>query len=70
MGRRREMRIGILQTGRADIAAVKIYVRFAVDCVAKLSDGARWYALGDVRAWCFARRVCGDRWQTLLFEAS
>jgi hypothetical protein len=28
-------------------------VRFLTDCVAKLSDGARWFALGNVRAWCF-----------------
>jgi hypothetical protein len=33
--------------------------------VAKLTDGARWFALGSVRAWCFAcsAAVSGDRRQ-------
>ena len=40
----------------------------ASDCVAKLTDGARWLALGNVRAWCFALSAAGsgDRRQALL----
>jgi hypothetical protein len=50
MGRRREMRIGILQTGRADIAAVKFYVRFAPTS-------------RRLRAWFSkpSKRGCGER---------
>jgi hypothetical protein len=37
----------------ADITARSRHDRFTLDCVAKLPDGARWFALGNVRAWCF-----------------